>query len=588
MYFPEEKISEVKNAADIVDIISEYVILKNVGKNFVGLCPFHSEKTPSFSVSPDKQIFHCFGCGTGGNVFRFLMKQNSISFPEAVKTLAEKYGIDIPSPNLSEYQKKKISEKENIFLANKKAMIFFNDIFFKSPLSYDARKYLEKRGMPEEIIKKFFLGYAPDSWEKLYKFLLTKRFKFDILEKAGLIIPNKKGGFYDRFRNRIIFPIISIQNRVVGFGGRVMDASKPKYINSPETIVYNKTKTLYGLSVSKKYIREKKSVFITEGYFDFLTLFASGITNAVSTLGTALTSDHIRLLRGYTDNMTLVYDSDDAGIKAAERSINLFIKEGISVSVMTLPKGFDPDSFLIKFKKEAFFELAKKSKSIIDFLIYSQIKKHGLSIQGKLNIIKEIKNSVILIEDDMARSLYIKKIAENINVAENFILEKIKEPAKSLAINQANRENNDNIHFKGRRAKKEKKIIIMMIQFPEIIQVIEDKNILIFFESEKLKNIGKNILKNKKTALTGGISDIISLIEDEEQTKVITRLAIKKDESWNMEGCMKIINQFESEKKFENTRNELSVRIKNAEKDNNIELLSNLLKEKINFIKNQA
>ncbi len=577
MYFSEEKISEVKNAADIVKIISEYVILKNAGRNFIGLCPFHSEKTPSFSVSPDRQIFHCFGCGTGGNVFSFLMKQNGISFPESVKILAERYGINLPEANLSENQKKQVTEKESILSANKDAMIFFYNTLLKDPSSEKARIYLKKRKISDDNIKKFFLGYAPSEWEKLHNFLLNKNYSSYILEKAGLIIPGKKGGFYDRFRNRIIFPITDIQNRAVGFGGRVMDDSKPKYINSPETVVYNKTKLLYGLSFSKDYLRKENSVFIVEGYFDFLTLFCSDIKNTVATLGTALTYEHVRTLKGYADNMTLVYDSDEAGIKAAERSITLFLKEGISAFVMILPKGFDPDSFITKFKKDAFFSLAKKSKSIIDFLIDSKINKYGLSIEGKVNIINEIEKSISFIEDNITRLLYIKKIAEKLNIEENFILEKLKDTASNNNYNI----NKRRISFEGRRSKIEEKIIIMMIQFPQIIQIIEDKDILDSFENKKLKDIGNNLLQNKKIILKGGISDIISKIEDEEQNRIITSFGIK-DESWDEEGCIKIINQFQFETNVKKNKINLLKKIKHAEKENNLELLSELLKEIFN------
>ena len=302
-FIPEEKILEIKNSVDIVDFISDAVLLKKMGRNYLGLCPFHSEKTPSFTVSPEKQIFYCFGCGTGGNIFSFLMKREGLSFPEAAKMLAKRYGIDIPIKAMSPAQKKQFSEKELLISVNQDAMNFFRNCLHDSIIGKKAMAYLGNRGITKEVVNKFDLGYAPPGWDNLIKYFSNQRLSIDLLANAGLIVPRKNnGGFYDRFRERIIFPIFDINAQVIGFGGRVMDASLPKYINSPETPVYNKSQSLYGLHFAKGESRKNNSVYIVEGYFDLLSLNQHGIHNVVAILGTALSPEHVRILKGFINN----------------------------------------------------------------------------------------------------------------------------------------------------------------------------------------------------------------------------------------------------------------------------------------------
>ncbi|MBW1649664.1 MAG: DNA primase [Deltaproteobacteria bacterium] len=573
MYFSEEKISEIKNSADIVDVISEYVNLKKAGRNFLGLCPFHSEKAPSFTVNLEKQIFHCFGCNEGGNVFNFLMKHNSLSFPQAVKLLAEKTGIPLPLPDMTAAQKKKIAEKEQIVNANKEAARYFHYFLLNTGEGKAAISYLKKRKITDKIIKKFYLGYALNRWDGLYNGL-TKKFTPLILEKAGLIIP-KKNGYYDRFRNRIIFPIIDSGKKVIGFGGRSIDDLMPKYLNSPETSIYNKSKSLYGFFSAKEHIRKKKTAYIAEGYFDLLTLFSYGIKNAIATLGTALTSNHIRILKGYADKMILVYDADEAGEKAAARSAGLFIKEGVTAYVTILPKGYDPDLFLLKFGSEAFYKLSEKAMPFMDFLIDLAVKKYGLSIEGKLKIIEEMIEPIASVDDSVARALYIKKVSEILGVQEEHIIEKLKKGFKNIEKKYVQK-SITKPDISGTMFKMEEKIITMMLQFPEITDEIQNKNILSYFENEKLKNIGYNILKKKEK--TDNISDLIS-IEDKEQNKIISSLAIK-EEVWDIKSCISLIKQFQIQtiNKLKKRYNEL---IKNARHQNNI----NLLLEKKNRFK---
>jgi len=329
---PEDKIEEIKNAADIVDIVSETVALKKAGQNHIGLCPFHSEKTPSFTVSPAKQIFHCFGCGAGGNVFRFLMKQQGFSFPEAVRMLARRYGVDLPERELSPAQRKRLDELDRIKRVNQVAGRFFQRCLTETRPGKRALAYLERRGLDRAALEKYQLGFAPAGWDNLVKHFTRKRVPFQLAEKTGLVVPRKnRDGFYDRFRDRVIFPIFDTGGALIGFGGRVMDDSLPKYLNSPESPVYNKRRSLYGINWARGFCREQQAVYIVEGYLDLLKLHTNGIENSVATLGTALTPEHIKMLKGCVGEgrMILVYDSDQAGLNAAYRSLDLFLKPSV-------------------------------------------------------------------------------------------------------------------------------------------------------------------------------------------------------------------------------------------------------------------
>jgi DNA primase len=597
IYIPEDKVSEIKNTADIVEVISEVVVLKKTGKNYVGLCPFHSEKTPSFTVSPEKQIFYCFGCAAGGNVFSFLMKHDGMSFPDAAKMLAGRYGLDIPTPTMSPEQKRRISQRENLFAANRQAMEFFRKKLLDDISGRRAIKYLKKRGINKEILDKFYLGYAPEGWENLLRFFTKNNISLDLVEKAGLILPRKeKSGFYDRFRDRIIFPIFDLNMQVTGFGGRVMDDSLPKYLNSPETPVYHKSRSLYGLHLAKMKCRENERVFIVEGYFDLLALHQQGLQDSVATLGTSLTSEHVQLLKGFIGKdgrVILVFDSDDAGIKASQKSIEVFDKGYINAQILILPDGYDPDSYISEFGVEAFLELVSKAKDIIPFLMDSAVKKHGLSIEGKMRIISDMEDALGSISDNIRRSLYIKELAECINIDESAVLEKIrkisvrnrdraKRPIRANTdLGRGYRKTGvpDKAQekvFQGKWDKLERQIISMMLQFPQILSEIYDRNILDLFENNALKSIGQTLLTHKDDSRLQ-VSDIIDLFKLKEQKNMVASLAIGEN-IWDHEACIGIINRFESIRK--KNENKLLEQIKTAEKDNDLDLLAILLNQK--------
>jgi DNA primase len=581
-FIPEDKLSEIKNAADIVDIISEEVVLKKTGINFLGLCPFHSEKTPSFSVSPDKQIFYCFGCATGGNVFSFLMKQHGLSFPEAAKHLAQRYGIEIATQSLSPEQKRILNERDTLLSANRLALEYFKKTLHSHPEAKMAQSYLNKRRISPEIIERFDLGYAPTSWENLVGLYSTKRISQALAVKTGLIIPRKnKNGFYDRFRGRIMFPIFDLSVQVIAFGGRVMDDSMPKYMNSPETPVFNKGRSLYGIHLARNKCREARTVYIVEGYFDLLALHQHGIENTVATLGTALTSEHVRVLKGFVGTegkVVLVYDSDEAGLKAALRSIEIFDKGYVNAQIVVLPAGHDPDSYIFDSGVDAFMAAAAKAKGIMSFLIDSAVAKHDRTIDGKIRMVAELQRPLAAIQDSVDRSLYVKELSERIGIDEAAILEKIRGTAAQNKIKRGSEHSfsKGTVTAQAPSKRIEQRVIAMMLQFPSILPEIRKRDLLECFDDDILKSIGRTILR-----LSGDcgiqVSEIISLIDKKEKESIIAALAME-DISWDQEGALKLIHQFEAGK---NRRAQgLLDKIKAAEAAGDFERLNLLLKEK--------
>ena len=370
---PEDKIEEVRAASDIVEVVGEYVQLKRRGSNFVGLCPFHKEKTPSFNVNPGLGIFKCFGCSAGGNAFQFLMRIENLEFPEAVKVLAGRAGIVIPE---TQDQERQSSEVESIYHALRFAGRFFYQALTQTDAGKPALDYLTDRGFSPKIIKKFGLGYAPAGWDELIKAAEKDSIDVAYLEKAGLIIAKKDGqGHYDRYRDRVIFPIFSHLGKVIGFGGRILKPSEkqPKYINSPETRVYHKSKVLYGLYQARQAIRKREEVLLVEGYTDVISLYQAGIEHVVASSGTALTREQIKLIKRYAKRVLVLYDSDSAGASAALRGIDLLLADGMTVYGLELPDGEDPDSFVRNQGADAFEQhLHNNRQDFIEFM-------HGLA-----------------------------------------------------------------------------------------------------------------------------------------------------------------------------------------------------------------
>jgi DNA primase len=422
---PPEKIDEIRNAADIVDVIGASVKLKKRGKNFIGLCPFHSEKTPSFNVSQDRQMYHCFGCGVGGNVITFVMEHEKLTFVEAVRSLAERLGIALP---VTASDADAASEQEQLYELMRVAGKFFYAALTETPEGKPPLEYLRTRGFSPETIKTFGLGYSPHSWDALVKHAVGAGFTADQLEKAGLARKRPDGTSYDYFRGRVMFPIFSASGRAIGFGARRFRDDDPlaKYINSPETPIYNKSRVLYGLHHAKDAIREQDSAILVEGYADLLAVYQAGVRNVVASSGTALTQDQIQLIGRYTKNITIVYDADSAGSKAALRGVDLILASDLDVRVASLPEGEDPDSYVLAQGGPAFEKLVEKSVSFIDFISQAYEKQGKLGTpEGQAQAVRTIVQSIASMRDELKQNFYIKQVAEKYKLYESTLLREL-------------------------------------------------------------------------------------------------------------------------------------------------------------------
>jgi len=417
---------EIKRSGDIIELIGQFVQLKKAGQKHIGLCPFHSEKDPSFTVSPSRQMFHCFGCKKGGDIFTFWMEYHKVSFPQAMRDLAEKYQISLPKKQLTPPEKRNMELKELLFKLNETAAEYFHHILTKSEKGAPGREYLDKRSIPKEIVSRFRLGYAPDEWSGLTEFLKRKKNDMEKAVQAGLIIPKKNGGHYDRFRARVVFPIFNLRQQIVGFGGRVLDDSLPKYLNTPETPLFHKGKLFYGLNVSYKQIRESGRAVIVEGYTDVLALIRHGFHEVVATLGTALTRDHIRMLKGYAREAVVVFDPDAAGKAATIKSLSSFLYEGLSSKVMVLPENDDPDSFVNKNGLNGFLELLNRSMPMFEFYLDLKLSSVGDEVEQKVVILKEIIPILSEHDNNAQRSLYVRRLSEKIGIAESAVLAELR------------------------------------------------------------------------------------------------------------------------------------------------------------------
>ncbi len=430
MRIPDEKIDEVRNAVDIVDVIGASVRLKKRGRSYVGLCPFHQEKTPSFTVSPDKQMFHCFGCSKGGNVFTFVMERDRMSFVEAVRFLADRAGIRLPAEGGS---REEDSEQEQLLEICRIVGLHFQDNLLNNTKGQLALEYLRHRGFTDQTIRKFGLGYSLDGWDDIVQFSRRENLDPGLVEKAGLLVRREdNSGLYDRFRGRAMFPILSASGRTIAFGARKLLEDDPlgKYINSPETPVYNKSRVLYGLFHAKEAIREKEYVVLVEGYADLISVFQAGIQNIVASSGTALTEEQIQLIGKYARNVTLVYDADSAGSKATLRGGDLIIERDLDVRVAALPPGDDPDSFVRKNGGKAFATLLENAESFVDFRA-GQLRTAGsfATPEGKTQAIRSLVETIARYPDELKRTFYLKRIAQEYDVYESVLLREMEKSA---------------------------------------------------------------------------------------------------------------------------------------------------------------
>lgn len=599
---PEEKISETRNAADIVEVVSEIVSLKRSGNNYLGLCPFHSEKTPSFTVSPDKQIFHCFGCGTGGNVFSFLMKQEGLTFPEAVRTLARRYGVAIPRREMTPGEKDRLEERRRLLAIHRMAAEYFREALQRGTGSERARGYLENRGFTRETLGMFDIGYAPAGWDNLLRHLKSKRVPEALIEKCGLAVARKnRSGCYDRFRDRIVVPICDLRGEIVGFGGRVLDDGLPKYLNSPETALYSKSRSLYGLHLARTACREFGSVFVVEGYFDLIALVQHGVRNVVATLGTALTAEHARVLRGLIGEggrVILVFDSDEAGIRAARRGVEVFDNAQVNAQVLVLESGHDPDSFVFRYGADAFRQAAENSQAAVLFLLETAIEKHGNSVEGTVRIIEEMTAPLASINDTVERSLYVKRVAERLGVDEVDVRQTLRRCfAEKRSAGRGSRTPESRVPSEAadplRLNRMEAEIVAMMLQVPAMLPEIRSSNAVALFHSETMQQVGRRILDAAESrdahgdaaepgAAGGGaawIAAVLDRIAEEPVRALVSDLAMQPRQ-WSAEGCRKLIGHFVENRQHRHRVQRIDAQIRQAEGDKDQDLLDKLLREK--------
>ncbi|OGD17007.1 MAG: DNA primase [Candidatus Aminicenantes bacterium RBG_16_63_14] len=416
-----EIIDQVRQASSIVEIASQYTTLKRRGRKWVGLCPFHTEKTPSFTVDEEKQLYHCFGCGVGGDIYSLVMERENLTFPEALKNLAERYHIPLPAQQRVRPEVLKLEEK--LFKINDLALGFFKKNLFNTQEGKKALEYLKKRGLSEETIQTLKIGYALNSWTALLDFFQEKDAPVSLLEKGGLVLPGQRTGEYrDRFRGRVIFPIFSLTGRVVAFGGRTVIDAEPKYLNSPETPLYSKGKLLYGLNFTKDAVRQEGTAILVEGYTDFSSLYQAGIRNVVASLGTALTAWQVGQAMRFASRLIINYDGDSAGRAAAARAVPLGFEKGLNVDVLVLPDELDPDAFLKKHGREKYLALQKKTVTGLDFLVDSMARSVRMTIpEEKGRVVRAIVREIEKVPDAVARSEYLRRASQKLGVGEELL-----------------------------------------------------------------------------------------------------------------------------------------------------------------------
>ena len=492
MTIPLGVIQDISERTDIVDIVSRYVNLKRSGADFLGLCPFHSEKTPSFRVTPSKQMFYCFGCQKGGGVIQFLMQIENLTFVDAVKKLGAECGVAVADDYVRD--DKKEQQRKLILTANREAGRFFYSCLSKD-VGLEARRYLKKRQLSPEIIQKFGIGFAPDTWDLLKKHLFSKGFTEDILVLAGLLSKTEKGSTYDRFRNRVMFPILDITGNVIGFGGRVLDDSKPKYLNTADTPVFDKSANLYALNYSKN--DKSGQIIAVEGYMDVVTLYQYGIERAVASLGTALTSKQARLLKRYSKEVVLCYDGDGAGIKAAHRAVGILREADVKARVVTLEGAKDPDEFLKKYGTDKFLKCIEEAKSPVLYKISALKANYDLSMPEQLTeFLKAAAEEIAQLKEPIERDVYTREVASSVSVGEEALAAQVKKAVLRLRQSGKNQEKTQIQRIVRQKAvssdtaeqSAEGRIVAIALKYPNYLSVIEKRLDVESLSNEAYKN----------------------------------------------------------------------------------------------------
>ena len=564
-FFPKETLDEIRNRASIVAVVSDYVSLKKAGKNYQGLCPFHNEKTPSFSVNEEKQVFYCFGCQKGGNVISFYKEINNISFVEAVTRLAEQHNVRLPET--SRKQDGKLDNRDALIRVNEKALAYFHSVLMERPEGKTGRDYLEKRRIERDVWSVFSLGYAPDRWDGLTSFLSSENIPLNSAKLVGLVASRKGGGYYDYFRGRIIFPIKDYSGRPIGFGGRTLKDKPPKYLNSPDSAVYRKSYSVFGLPITREPIAQDNRVLIVEGYFDLLSLYQAGIRSVVSPLGTALTQGHIQALKRYSGNFYLLFDADEAGEKAAARSLALFLDEGLSPQVVIMPPGTDPDD-VIKAKGPDFFrEKIAEAPFLIDFFIDKTISKHDIARpDGKSAVIKEVMPTLNRIDDPIVQSEHLRVLAERLGVREDDVRRFARGSQLSGRESSFSFPKND---------RKEAFLLAMVLQRPAIIPVLNELGVFEDLNNPDLKALGKKFVEAFEDGQELDVAGMLAGLQ-EKQRSLVTQLSVKEQDFGDLEASLRdCVRQIKRNKIKENMV-QLTQQMRKAQEQGNIDEIHEL------------
>jgi DNA primase len=515
----EQIIDEIQSKLDIADIVGGYIPLRRAGRNFKACCPFHHEKTPSFVVSPVKGIYHCFGCGAGGDTISFVMKHENLEFMEALKILADKAGVSLSDMKGGFRQKgPSRTASSGMHRVNELAANYYNTLLIGSSKAVMGRKYLAQRGLNAESVSLFKIGYSPSEWDSFLKFARSKGASEAALEKAGLIMPGKNKGFYDMFRSRIIFPIFDMRSKIVAFGGRILDDSLPKYMNSPETEIYVKGRHLYGLNFAMDEIRKKDYAIVVEGYLDLIIPFQNGVKNIVATLGTALTIEQIRLIKRLTCNVVIIYDADEAGQAASLRGLDLLVSEGLFVKIASLPNGMDPDSYVGKHGSGELLKVIEAANNLFDYKLKLLLDRFNpAESEDKTKIAAEMLPTIKRIENSVLRSDYIKRLSKTLFVSEDDLLEemaKVKPDYSYLGEDK-------NVKHENRIRPAEKIIISLMMEDPAIAQEVKAVLKKEEFLSPDMRRIADVIYQMLDSNNTPNERKVINHINDENLSHII-------------------------------------------------------------------
>lgn len=581
MRFDESKIEEIKSRVDIVELASEYLTLKKGGRNYLGLCPFHQEKTPSFTVNREKQIFYCFGCGEGGNAITLLMKIANKSFPEAIKHLAEKTGVVLPVKTFGREGREKESLHEEIINLNLRVAQQFSRNLASSAGKV-ARDYLLKRALSDETVKQFRLGYAPDTWRSTADHIEGAGLSLKLAEQAGLVIPGKEGNYYDRFRGRLIFPIENVFGEIVAFGGRILEAGEPKYLNSPESPVYIKGRNLYGLNKAREAIRASGFCLIVEGYFDVISLWNAGIRNVVATLGTALTRDHLELLRRYTLDAVALFDPDIAGRKALDRSLELFLGANMHARALVLPEGYDPDDYVKAFGREKLDELIIAAPAISDYYI-DNVLGDGKTFEENRDLVKTAMEFVGKIGDEIEKNLFIKRISEKLGIDQSLLKREVHRKEGHVKPRGVSATSDVKLNVNPL----EVNLIRLLLEYPQKTEQIQREKILDFFLEPALKDLGEKIVQAYKLLGYIDINVILSTDDDKKLRENLYKLSIEApptDENRVERNFDDNIRRIK-EKWYKEQHRQLKIRLAQAQQIGNDGLLQQLMVEKQNLMR---